>query len=151
MNLGNQWWADGRFYLPGFVKNHSLSVYGGFQHMSGKQRNYGNKIPYPRGITLHGYEISSIRTSYHLPLFFPDKGIGSLAYFKRIAAAVFYDFGTSKSLLQTSAYSSYGLELTTDTHFFNLTYPIHLGIRTGYETQTKKMFADFIFSIGLSI
>ena len=108
--------------------------------MSHKERNYSNKILYPRGITLPGYEIASLRTGYHMPIAFPDLPLSSLLYLKTINAAVF-----------KATYSSYGIELTTDTHFFRLTYPIRLGIRTGYETQHKKMFADLIFSIGLSI
>ena len=119
--------------------------------MSDKERNYSNKILYPRGITLPGYEIASLRTGYHMPIAFPDLPLSSLLYLKTINAAVFYDWGSSRNKFGKATYSSYGIELTTDTHFFRLTYPIRLGIRTGYETQHKKMFADLIFSIGLSI
>ena len=133
------------------LHHQSLSLYGGFQHMSHKERNYSNKILYPRGITLPGYEIASLRTGYHMPIAFPDLPLSSLLYLKTINAAVFYDWGSSRNKFGKATYSSYGIELTTDTHFFRLTYPIRLGIRTGYETQHKKMFADLIFSIGLSI
>lgn len=149
--LGSQWWCDTRFYLPGFAVNHSWTLYGGFQQMSEKRRNYGNKIRSPRGISLRGYEIASFRGSYELPLFYPDRNISSLVYFKRINGALFFDAGRVHNLLWKKTFYSSGIELTTDTHFFNLTYPIHFGIRTGYETQHKKFFADFIFSIGLSI
>lgn len=151
IDLGHQWWTDGRLYFPGIFFAQSLSVYGGFQHISGEKRSYSNKILYPRGITLRGYEISSLRCSYRLPLAFPDQHLGPLLYFKSIDAAIFYDMGTSRDKSGTRRFSSYGIELTTDTHFFRLTYPVHLGFRTGYEDQTKRMFADVIFSIGLSI
>lgn len=151
MNLGNQWWVDGRLYFPGFAVNHSISAYGGFQHMADKDRNYSNKILNPRGISLYGYEISSLRTTYKLPLLFPDQHLSSVLYFKSVEAGLFYDLGTSRNTLRKTTYSSYGLELTTDTHFFRLTYPIHMGFRAGYETQHKRMFANLIFSIGLSI
>ena len=65
-----------------------------------------------------------------MPIAFPDLPLSSLLYLKTINAAVFYDWGSSRN------------------KFGN---PIRLGIRTGYETQHKKMFADLIFSIGLSI
>ena len=78
IDLGYQWWGDGRLYFPGFTTNHSLSLYGGFQHMSHKERNYSNKILYPRGITLPGYEIASLRTGYHMPIAFPDLPLSSL-------------------------------------------------------------------------
>ncbi len=151
LNLGQQWWIAGRLYLPGFCVNHSLSLYGGFQHMSGKTRNYSNKISYPRGISLNGYEIATFRGSYHLPLLFPDWHISSLLYFKQIDGCFFIDLGSSLHRLDKYIYSSYGIELTTDTHLFRLTYPIHVGVRTGYETQTKRMFGELLFSIGLSI
>lgn len=151
LNLGRQWWVEGSLYIPGFCTNHSLALYGGFQHMSGKTRNYSNKIPYPRGITLNGYEIASFRGSYHLPLLFPDQHLSSLLYFKQIDGCLFIDFGSSLHRLDKYTYSSYGVEVTADTHLFRLTYPIHAGIRTGYQTQTRRMFCELLFSIGLSI
>lgn len=151
LELGHQWWADSRFYFPGIATNHSLGIYSGFQHMSDRTRNYGNKILYPRGISLYGYEIATLRCSYRLPLLFPDQHLGTLLYFKGVDGCLFYDHGTSRNRDKTYNYDSYGIELTTNTHFFRLTYPIHMGFRAGYETQKKKMFADIIFSIGLSI
>lgn len=151
IDLGYQWWCDGRLYFPGFLRNQSLSVYGGFQHMSDKNRNYSNKILNPRGISLYAYEISSLRTTYRLPLMYPDQNISSVLYFKGIDGSLFFDMGTARNKIQKQTFCSSGIELTTDTHFFRLTYPIHIGFRTGYETQYKKMFADLIFSIGLSI
>lgn len=148
---GNQWWADAIFYFPGISQNHSLSLYGGFQHMSHRTRTFTNKISSPRGTYLYGYELTSLRSSYLFPLCFPDWHISSLAYFKSLYACLFYDYGFCKNLTGTQHCSSYGIELTTDSHFLRLTYPIHMGIRTGYQTQSKKPFAEFLFSIGLSI
>ncbi len=151
INLGNQWWSEVSLYFPGLFTNHSLSLYGGFQHMSAHIRNYGSKILYPRGTDLYGYEMSTFRSGYKFPLLFPDWSISSLIYLKSIEVGLFYDWGSAKNNIKQSTYSSYGMELTTDTHFFRLTYPIHLGIRTGYENQNKKLFAELLFSIGLSI
>lgn len=151
LDLGYQWWYESRFYFPGIQTNHSLNIYNGFQHMSGQTRNYGNKILSPRGISLYGYEIATLRCSYRLPVCYPDRSLGSVLYFKNLEGCLFYDLGTSRNKIKTCNYSSYGIELTTDTHFFQLTYPIHLGVRTGYETQNHKMFTELIFSIGLSI
>lgn len=151
LNLGYQWWYDCKFYFPGILTNHSIDLYHGFQHMSDKNRNYSRKILSPRGIHLYGYELASLRCSYHFPICFPDQPIGSLLYFKTLKGGLFYDLGYNRHQLKSSHYSSYGIELSTDTHFFQLTYPVHLGVRSGYETRSKKMFAELIFSIGLSI
>nr|WP_227461777.1 hypothetical protein [Odoribacter sp. OF09-27XD] len=48
-------------------------------------------------------------------------------------------------------YYSYGAELTAGFHFLRLPFPLTMGIRTGYETQTKSMFAEFLFNISFSI
>lgn len=151
LDLGSIWWCESRLYFPGFLRNHSLSLYGGFQQMSDKNRNFSNKIMNPRGIHLYGYEATTLRTSYQLPLGWPDLAIGPLLYMKSIYAGVFYDLGISRNTLRRHTFSSYGVEFTTDSHLFRLTYPIRLGFRTGYETQSKKMFTDLIFSIGISI
>lgn len=151
MDLGNQWWTDSRLYFPGFVRNHAVSVYGGFQHMSEKVRNYSNKILEPRGIELRGYEISSFRGTYRLPLLYPDLPISSILYIKGVEGAAFFDVGTARTVMGKKTFYSSGIELSADTHIFRLTYPIHIGFRTGYETQHRSMFTDLIFSIGLSI
>lgn len=151
LDFGHQWWAEGRFYFPGLFRNHSLSVYSGYQEMSDKERNYSNKILNPRGISLYGYEVSSLRTGYHLPLLYPDQNISSLLYIKGVDGGLFFDMGKEKFLERERTFHSYGVELTADTHILRLTFPIHIGVRTGYESQHKRMFANLIFSIGLSI
>lgn len=151
MDLGYQWWTDSRLYFPGIQRNHSVTVYGGFQRMSEKTRNYSNKILEPRGIDLYGYQISSLRGTYRLPLLYPDFNVSSILYIKGVEGAIFLDMGTARVSAGRKIFGSSGIELSADTHFFRLTYPVHLGFRTGYESQHKRMFADLIFSIGLSI
>jgi hypothetical protein len=149
--LDDQWWYDCRFYLPGLSSHHSIYLYHGFQQMLGKNRSYSNNILYPRGITLPGYDISTLRCSYHFPLGHPDWSIGSTLYIKDLNASLFYDTGSSRSQFGTDHFSSYGVEVSCRSHVFQLTFPIHWGVRTGYETQTKNFFTEFLFSIGLSI
>lgn len=151
MDLGYQWWMDSRLYFPGIQRNHSVSVYGGFQQMSEKVRNYNNKILEPRGIDLYGYQISSFRNTYRLPLLYPDFNVSSILYIKGVEGAIFVDMGTVRTFSGRKTFGSSGIELSSDTHFFRLTYPVHIGFRTGYESQHKRMFANLIFSIGLSI
>lgn len=151
IQLGDIWWAEGRFYFPGFLTNHTLAIYLGQQQMSDKNCYYSNKILYPRGIKLYGYNLSTVRSSYKMPLCFPDAHISSLLYIKGIDGGVFYDAAREENNWNNSWYHSYGVELTADTHFFRLPFPINMGFRTGYETQHRKVFVDFLFSVGLSI
>lgn len=151
IHLGNIWWADGRFYFPGLFKNHSLNGYIGYQQMSDKNCNFSNQISYPRGIELYGYRISTLRTNYQLPLACPDFNIGSLVYIKRIYGSAFFDMGKEENLTGSRHFQSYGAEFLTNVHFLRITTPFTVGFRTGYETQTRKMFANFLFSVQFSI
>ena len=74
-----------------------------------------------------------------------------MLYFKQVNACAFYDHGINRTRQAHTHYSSCGIELTADTHLFRLTYPILFGIRTGYQPQPRRPFAEFLFSVGLSI
>ncbi len=82
-----------------------------------------------------------------MPIAFPDLPLSSLLYLKTINAAVFYEIGAAAA---TATYS-YGIGIDHGHHFFRLTYPIRLGIRTGYETQHKKDVRRPDFLIGLRV
>lgn len=149
--IGNIWWAEGRFYFPGLFKNHSLNGYLGYQQMSDKNTYFSNQISYPRGVELYGYRISTLRTNYQLPLACPDFNIGSLVYLKRIYGNAFFDMGKEENLTGTRRFQSYGAEFLANVHFLRITTPFTIGFRTGYETQTRKMFANFLFSVQFTI
>ena len=151
LNLGNIWWIEGRLYFPGLFRNHSLNLYAGHQEMSDRSIYFSNQILYPRGTKLYGYNLTTLRTNYQLPLIYPDLPISSLLYVKRVYGGVFYDLAKEKNRWHNGWYQSYGAELVTDTHILRIPFPIEIGIRTGYETQHKKMFADLLFSVGLNI
>lgn len=150
IDLGHEWWASGTFYFPGFAVNHSFSVYGGHQQRP-ENGSYSKKILQPRGIRFYGSELTTLRTNYRLPLLFPDQHITSLLYVKRLDGGVFFDVGHEKIFRQEKNYYSYGAELTAGFHFLRLPFPLSLGIRAGYETQKKAMFADFLFNVSFNI
>ncbi len=148
IDYGHQWWAEGTFYFPGLAANHSISAYAG--HQDRPHTQYGKQIRNPRGTELYGTKLTTIQTNYELPLCFPDLAISNLFYFKRLDAGLFFDTGYSKNTLGTDRFHSYGLELTTTLHFLHIPFPLHTGLRYGYETQTKSMFADLLFSVTLN-
>lgn len=150
LDLGHEWWVSGTFYFPGFAVNNSISLYGGYQERP-DNRAYGKKILQPRGIHFYGSELTTLRTNYKLPLLFPDQHITSLFYIKRLDGGLFFDMGHEKFRRTEKNYYSYGAELTAGFHFLRLPFPLTMGIRTGYETQTKSMFAEFLFNISFSI
>ncbi len=150
LNLGREWWASGYFYFPGFFRNHSLYAYAGHQKRPDNS-GYSKKILAPRGIKIHGNEFSTLRSGYTFPLLYPDQHITSLFYIKTVNGGVFFDMVNEKINGYKKNFYSYGAELTAEVPFLLLPFPIHIGVRTGYETRKKSVFADFLFKIGFNI
>lgn len=150
LDLGHEWWISGYFYFPGLCRNHSLYAYSGHQKRPANGA-YSKKILIPRGIKIYGEEFTTLRSGYKLPLLYPDQHITSLLYVKAINGGIFFDWGHEKMNSYGKDYSSYGAELTADIHVLRLPFPISIGIRTGYETQNKAIFTDFLFNIGFNI
>lgn len=150
LDLGHEWWASGTFYFPGLAVNHSFSFYGGYQERP-KDGAYSKKILQPRGIRFYGSELATLRTNYRFPLLFPDQHITSVLYIKRLDGGLFFDMGHEKFRQTEKHYYSYGAELTAGFHVLRLPFPLSTGIRAGYETQRKTMFADFLFNISFNI
>ncbi len=150
LNLGHEWWASGYFYFPGFFKNHSLYAYAGHQKRPDNS-GYGKKILAPRGIKIYGNEFTTFRSGYMLPLFYPDQHITSLVYIKAVNGGIFFDMVNEKTNGYKKNYYSYGAELTVDLPLLRLPFPIQAGVRTGYETRKKSVFADLLFTIGFNI
>ena len=152
LDYGNSKWVEARFYLPGFWTHHSWTLYFGHQLKSSKTLNYyGNQINSPRGISLSGYDLSTLRISYAFPFWYPDAHVGPILYMKRFTAEPFFDAGWEKNRYHDTTFQSYGIEISAATHFFRLPFPINVGFRTGYETKKKSMFVDMLFSVAFTI
>ncbi|MDE6445869.1 MAG: hypothetical protein K2L06_03280 [Alistipes sp.] len=93
----------GRLYLPGFVRHHSLQIaasyqtsLGGYKFPSGyAPLSYRSSRLIPRGfdsgdILSNNYLAAAL--DYQLPVWYPEGGIGSVLYFKRIRVNVGGDY-----------------------------------------------------------
>ena len=91
------WTASLGAWLPGFVRPHSLRVRAAWQQATGRSDApfmFQMKEVFPRGAR---YEFSARRwrsgsIDYQLPLWYPEGGIPSLIYFKRIRVNLFADY-----------------------------------------------------------
>jgi hypothetical protein len=74
-----------------------------------------------------------VGVNYHLPLFYPDWGFGSIVYFLRVRANAYYDYTHAMDYDNTKQriyreYRSYGAEIFLDTKWWNQ-QPISFGFR----------------------
>ena len=107
-NPSNRYFSDlilfyGQAYLPGVVRPHSLSVAATYQTSLGGYKFPGGYAPLcykstrliPRGFTsadILSNRYTACEANYQLPLCYPEGGIGSVIYFKRIRLNIGGDY-----------------------------------------------------------
>ncbi|MBC7850536.1 MAG: hypothetical protein H7Y31_12420 [Chitinophagaceae bacterium] len=139
---GEQFLANGYLYLPGVHVNHNLVVNVAWQNKdTANDLSYSNRFPFSRGYSATRFPSNFLQrqqykagANYHLPLLYPDWGIGNIVYFLRVRANAFYDFTRAEGFSKTTGrsatldYRSYGAEIYFDTKWWNQ-QPISFGVR----------------------
>ncbi len=129
-NAAQQFLLRGALYLPGISASHSLVFEGAYQRQtyqqSGNVFNYAlsDDFPYSRGYSsLNFPTMYKAGVNYHLPLSYPDFGVGNIVYIRRIRANFFFDYtrvqGTFSLRFFQLNLKSTGAELYLDTKWWN--------------------------------
>jgi len=121
-------------YFPGPIKHHGISISGGYTQVDVANSKFSTqsspidpKINFARGY--NGYSgvkynsYSLISANYSFTIINPDLSLPSILYLKRIYATLFADYSTcnsvTKSAIQTTNYSSFGMEIYTQSNIIN--------------------------------
>ena len=128
-NPTNRYFSDlisfyGQAYLPGVAPHHSLSVAATYQTSLGGYKNprgnvmlsYKSSRLIPRGFSsadILSDNYTAVEGNYQLPLCYPEGGIGSVIYFKRIRLNVGGDYARfripgSKGMARSGIWSAGG-------------------------------------------
>lgn len=139
---------EGSFFLPSFARHHNWKVYTSYQKVAKGQELFPNEIHRPRGTTeLLGENNYSHSLDYVFPLAYPDWALGGVLYVKRIRGGFFYDMATVEYNDRSQTISSYGMDLLSDIHLLRLPIPSAVGVRFGYQNQSKNMFSELLLRI----
>ncbi len=156
---GYQYSTSGILYIPGFFKNHSIKIRGGYEkqkeYIQAEGSNYywfSSKQSFTRGYDLPAYEnMSFTSVEYQLPILYPEFGLGPLLYFKRLRGGVYYDRSVFSPLGfkgETYLYHSVGAELHLELRLFRIDYPIEIGCRVSYlfspNSDGKEIVPEFL-------
>ena len=126
------WDVFARVYTPGFFRHHSLTLRGFFQKLYGDGVfGYTVRNLLPRGMAADFVPLryAAAAADYQLPLAYPDGGIRSVVYFKRIRLNLCGDYARRRLLTadpdgrprETDGdIWSYGAELLFDLNFFSM-------------------------------
>ena len=149
---GSLFTADGRLYLPGFMRHHSFFHQYAYEKQREEQYRYSSLLLKPRG-TKNVFVDEAVKYSanYMFPLFYPDWHWDRWVYLKRVSMNLFYD--EMNAGFQTFNYhaASTGWEVLMDTHFLRIFVPITLGVRGNYVLdgiEKKSNYEIFVTTIG---
>jgi Tol biopolymer transport system component len=140
-------------FFPGILPFHSLKISSAYQNEKAENYYIGALVTMPRGYKFSSdiYEdFYKFSFDYKIPLFYPDKNIGFLAYIKRIKLGLFFDFAQGRNNGSNENFESTGIELTTDTHFLRYFYPVDWGIRETYVPGGNFLYPELLFQINFN-
>jgi len=135
-STGHQFLASGNFYFPGFAYTHNIVIGLAYQNRDTlRLTSFSNSFPFSRG-----YEVPNLRNmykfavNYHLPLAYPDFGVGNIVYFQRVRANLYYDYTRAGEVAYRNGartienFRSTGVEIFFDTKWWN-ELPLNFGFR----------------------
>ncbi|MDR2269831.1 MAG: hypothetical protein LBF27_02890 [Sphingobacterium sp.] len=135
------------FYLPGLANNHGFQIRLSAQAGTGIYE-YINDIPLVSGFSYYKYEKvkNTVLVNYRFPIAYPDFGIGSLTYIKRIKGGLFADYQNIHK--QTDAApKSFGAYLSLDFNAFRYPLPdfefVVKGTYINDHTATQRVVPTF--------
>lgn len=152
--LGKSLLLRGLTYLPGAWTSHSLLLTTQAEVKVKKQYFLSSRVVLPRGENSSAIfnNLYSASADYAFPIAYPDGGIRSLLYIKRLFINVFSDnaffekyyTGTNGNPVTKGTYlHTAGVELFSDTHFLRTRYEFRLGYRAGYHLGRNEIFQGF--------
>ena len=116
-DFGSIWSLYARGYLPGVARQHSLMLRGVVQSQKEGHYNFRRNQLSPRGANLDfaTNEYMAFAVDYELPVCYPDMGIPSIIYFRRIRLNIAGDYARYKDMSGSfHNVFSYGGELSFD-------------------------------------
>jgi hypothetical protein len=123
----SQFLAEGTFYFPGLVTNHSLVVTVAHQQKGSANEviDFSNDFPFARGYTAENlYQLNGGGVNYHFPIVYPDAGFANFIFVQRIRGNAFFDYTRANDFYSDGTkfranFRSTGLEVYFDTKWFN--------------------------------
>lgn len=151
--FGTQYSVYARGYLPGILPHHTTTLRVGASYQNGPQWNFKQKPIFPRGVDndFPAKRYIGWSADYTFPILYPDGGINSIVYFKRIWLNLFGDYGTGHyfaSNRQTVALNhySYGGDIAFDVNVLGSELPVTVKL-TLAKPSDDKIFVGFGFTM----
>ncbi len=144
---GQQVYGSTNLFLPGLAPSHGIRLFGAWQKQFREANYFSALTPIPRGYHhLFHKEAFSFKADYMFPIAYPELNWPTIAYFKRLRASIFTDYMSVYDEKWIN-FSSSGIELLTDWHFFNFPAPFSIGGRYSHTWNDTKPKFELLFGI----
>jgi len=149
-------------YLPGLLKHQTIRLAFDYQKqypLDMSRPAFINLMSLPRGLhPVFGEEMTKYSADYVLPLLYPDLEISSLLYVKRIRGSLWADYMTGTNMIihdpnphyEDKIYSTFGFDLVADMNLLRISFPLSMGGRVIYETETGNILFEAIYSVDIN-
>ena len=133
----DQFLASANLFFPGLSVNHNLIISAAHQQKDGNNGiSFSNDFPFSRGYYAENlHNMNKLGADYHLPIAYPEAGIGNTIYLLRLRGNLFYDYTrAADNFLDGSRFKNFrstGAAIFFDTQWFNQV-PISFGFRYSY-------------------
>lgn len=142
-----------RGYLPGFMRNHSMTLRAAGMYQTEAELGFNQKPLFPRG-AYNGWAAKyygAASFDYTFPLCYPDGGINGLIYFKRIWLNLFGDYSRGAYFAGGGSTRnrdiwSYGGDIAFEVNVVGSTSPATVKFTLASPSNDK-----FYFGVGLSM
>lgn len=132
--------VQGKYYLPGLAKHHSLSLDGKFEWQDPRNYRFASLVPFAKSYDYIYHDLfAGAGITYELPLGYPDQALGSLLYVKRLRWAFFGDLNFGKTGDFEQQYNSIGFDLNFDFSLFDLYAELNAGLRLAYRFADRSV------------
>ncbi len=144
-----------RGYLPGVAQHHSLTLRTGYQQVFGRGTYaYRIKEVFPRGADYNfsSQRYAAVSADYQFPLCYPDGGIPSILYFKRIRLNLWFDYSRYQDFRSSwHTLTSWGGGLLFDINLFRMPAASNASVEVSIAKPSDRKGVVALFSIDLPI
>ncbi|CAM4258161.1 hypothetical protein EWU23_01905 [Cytophagaceae bacterium 50C-KIRBA] len=144
-NLNSEIWsAQGKGFVPGLFKHHSISLRGAYQQQSNGNYTFASTLALPRGYTTVLYNrLYTFSADYKFRIANTDFNLGRLLYVKRLKGNIFFDASQGENIVKdgttTTTFQSFGVDLSSQFHLMRFAQSFEIGVRCLYKSQTKQI------------
>lgn len=159
-DFGKIWSFYGRTFLPGMAPHHSLLLQGLYQSQRTDGYAFSQKELFPRGADFNftPQRYAAFSGDYQFPVWYPDGGINSVIYFRRVRLNLGGDFARYKNFANNRVPKpewqnvwSYGGDITFDIVPFRLPSNTSTSLTFSIRKPSDSKKAVVGFSISMPI